>query len=342
MMLSKSATASGIILSMLLCLQQGTTTSAFVAPSSKTHQFSSSSTSTATHLRPDGFMEGDRFSQFNRPGYRDDYNVEDMDMGRRGGGDINPEEGGMLARVGLNSDGAPNGSGRPMIRMDASAPRYQNSPRTTVQGSGSRATWVSPDPYGTDEMNVHLGTAGRPLHANVEHWSGPNNVPSRMQLYSEDGGARPWMTKFRTPTNVHSGVTQVRNTGPMEFPIEASVTASNSMAGEDGGPMLGEQMSKPYTIDGGALKTFGFDHEVQQVYIEISSDGLPVNARVELWQGPSNTKAIANIYTDHGLRRPWSALIPCPGYGASICVLNVGPMTYPITVRLDPPPKTAF
>ena len=163
-----------------------------------------------------------------------------------------------------------------------------------------------------------------------------------MQLYSEDGGARPWMTKFRTPTNVDSGVTQVRNMGPMEFPIEASVTASNSPEAS-GMPMPSSgQMSKPYTIDGGALKTFGFDPNVDYVFLEITSDGLPVNARVELWQGPSNTKAIANIYTDHGLRRPWSAVIPTPGYGASICVLNVGPMTYPIKVRLDPPPQTAF
>ena len=101
-------------------------------------------------------------------------------------------------------------------------------------------------------------------------------------------------------------------------------------------------MTKPKTIDGGALKTFGFDQSVDQVYLEISSDGLPINARVELWQGPSNTKAIGKIYTDHGLKRPWSALIPLPGYGSSICVINEGPMTYPIKVSMDPPPTTVM
>jgi hypothetical protein len=330
-MLGKST--SGSILSVLLCAPG---TLAFVAHKQQ-YQFSASS---SISMRPDGFMEGDRFAQMNPGGYRDQYNVPDMQDMDMDMGDINVEEGGQLARMGgFRGDGEPGG--RPMIRMDASAPRHQNSMRSTVQG-GSRSTWVSPDPYGSDEMNVHLGTAGRPLHANVEHWSGPGNTPSRMQLYSEDGGARPWMTKFRTPTNVHSGVTQVRNTGPMEFPIEASVHASNSMA--NGGPPMpnGEMMSRPVTVDGGALKTFGFDHDVQHVYMEISSEGLPVNAVVELWQGPSNTKAIAKIYTDHGLNRPWSALIPCPGYGASICVRNVGPMTYPIKVSMDPPPKTAF
>lgn len=309
--------------------------SAFVATSSGrtnvVHQFRPSSS--VRRLRPDGFMGGDNLSGYNQ--YSDEYNVEDME--------INEEMGGPLARVGLTPDGHPQG--QPMIRMDASAPRHQTRPRSTVQGSGSRATWVSPDPYGTDEMNVHLGTAGRPLHANVEHWSGPNNSPSRMQLYSEDGGARPWITKFRTPTNVGSGVTQVRNTGPMEFPIEASVSATNSpeRAAEIGAtPRPAGQMTRPTTIHGGALKTFSFDHSAKEVYLEITSDGLPVHARVEIWQGPSNTKAIANIYTDHGLRRPWSALIPLPGYGASICILNVGPMAYPIKVSMDPPPQSAF
>lgn len=323
-MLSKSITTSGI-LSVLLCAQG---TSAFVAPSKATGQ-----TTTFRPLQPDGFMGGDRFSSYNNQGYRD-YNV--------GENNINAEEGGPLARVGLSPDGSPQGN--PMIRMDASAPRMQSSQRSTVQGSGSRATWVSPDPYGFDEMNVHLGTEGRPLFANVEHWSGPNNTPSRMLLMSEDGGARPWMTKFRTPTNVPSGVTQVRNMGPMEFPIEASVTATNSpeRSGVPTEGMIGAQMTKPRTIDGGALRTFGFDQSVDQVYLEISSDGLPVNARIELWQGPSNTKAIGKIYTDHGLRRPWSALIPLPGYGSSICVINEGPMTYPIKVSMDPPPSSVM
>lgn len=277
-----------------------------------------------------------------RPGYQDRYDMSEMNMDN-----INPEEGGPLARIGLSEDRM-GMTGNPMIRMDPSAPRSQRGPRSVVQGSGSRATWVSPRPFDTDEMNVHLGTQGRPLHANVEHWQSPGYSPSRMNLYSEDGGQRPWITKFRTPTNRDSGVTQVRNTGPMEFPIDAGVSATNSdrRRAELGGggysvdPMLGSQMTRPKTIDGGALKTFGFEHGVEYVYLEVSSEGLPVNARVEIWQGPSNTKAIGNIYTDHGMQRPWSALIPLPGYGSSICVKNMGPMAYPIKVSMDPPPKT--
>jgi hypothetical protein len=230
----------------------------------------------SVQLRPDGFLEGDRFDRM-RPGYQEYYNVDEMN--------INPDEGGPLARVGLTEDRM-GMTGNPMVRMDPSAPRMQRGPRSVVQGSGSRATWVSPRPFDTDEMNVHLGTQGRPLHANVEHWQSPGYSPSRMNLYSEDGGQRPWITKFRTPTNRDSGVTQVRNTGPMEFPIDAGISATNSprrraeLEGTGGAdysvdPMLGSNMTPPKTIDGGALKTFGFDHHVQHVYVEVSSDGLP-------------------------------------------------------------------
>jgi len=234
-------------------------------------------TTTVIPLRPDGFMEGDRFDRM-RPGYQDRYDISNMD--------INPEAAGPLARIGLNEDRT-GMTGNPMIRMDPSAPRSQRGPRSVVQGSGSRATWVSPRPFDTDEMNVHLGTEGRPLYANVEHWQSPGYSPSRMDLYSEDGGQRPWITKFRTPTNRDSGVTQVRNIGPMEFPINAGVSATNSprrqaelqggggMGGPQIDPMLGSQMTRPRTIDGGALKTFGFEHGVEYVYLEVSSEGLP-------------------------------------------------------------------
>lgn len=184
-------------------------------------------------------------------------------------------------------------------------------------------------------MNIHLGTAGRPLYAQVEHWVGPNNTPSRMQLYSEDGSNQPWITKFKS-TDVPMGVTEVRNTGPMEFPINARVS------GPGPGSPTSNRMTKPQTIHGGSLKTFSFNPFVKQVYLEISSEGRPVNARVELWQGPSNTKAIAEIYTDNGLNRPWSALIPLSGYGGSICVINEGPMAFPFEVRMDPPPMSGF
>lgn len=211
----------------------------------------------------------------------------------------------------------------------------------TVQGR-SQATFANPMGIGGAETNVELGSDGRPVHATVEHWSGPNNVPARMELYSEDGYAHPWITQFRTaPQDAWGGITQVRNVGPMEFPMSASVTSAPPGQGI-GDMTTSTTMTPAKTVDGGALKTFMFDHSTNSVYIEIFSQGLPINARVELWQGPSATKQLGRIYADNGSMRPWSAVIPLntgySGSGGSICVVNEGPMEYPISVRCDPPP----
>lgn len=188
-------------------------------------------------------------------------------------------------------------------------------------------------------MSVHLGTTGRPLEAVVENWRSPNDSPTKMKLFSEDGGKYPWMTKFKTPQMYESGVTEIRNVGPMEFPMEASVTATQS-DNPTADPSLGNNLSAPKEIHGGDLTTFGFDPEVKHVYVEISSDGMPIYAKVELYQGPMTAKAVADIYTDSGVIRPWSAVIPMPGAGASLCILNEGPVAYPLTVRMDPPPRS--
>lgn len=233
----------------------------------------------------------------------------------------------------------PQGGPVPQVRQDPNT--HPGNP--TVQGH-SQATFVNPiGGMPSSQTNVELGSDGRPVHATVEHWSGPDYSPAGMELYSEDGYAHPWIAQFRTAPHDSAGVTQVRNVGPMEFPLSASVTTAMP------GQAIGDQtttLTPPKTVDGGALQTFMFDHSTNSVYIEIFSQGRPINARVELWQGPSATKQLGRIYADDGNMRPWSAVIPLntgySGGGGSICVFNEGPMEYPITVRCDPPPINAM
>jgi hypothetical protein len=305
------------------------------------------SSSSSLPLNPDGFL-GD-IDQYDP---RNQVNVGNTESNRpseemTGGNLARPDEGGTFSE-----------GGQPMVRIDQNANRAQDpNARSTIQGAGSRAQWAAPDAYGYDEMNVQLGTQGRPLHANVEHWSSPGYSASKMELYSEDGGERPWMAKFRRPEGSPAGVVEVRNSGPMEFPAEASVSGSSSgnlgaaasttnydnmesTGGPPVSPELGNRMTRPLSVEGDALKYFRFDPSVDHVYLEVSSEGKPIYAKVELWQGPGNIKQIGTIYTDNGAGRPWSAVIPLPGHGSTICVANDGPIEYPLLVSMDPPPSS--
>ncbi|CAB9509801.1 expressed unknown protein [Seminavis robusta] len=246
--------------------------------------------------------------------------------------------------------------GQPLFGGPSSANAYY--PRTsqmeepqaeTIQGAGSRKTW---DTSQHDQTNFVLGSVGgRPVYANVQVWEGPNNTPASMSLYSEDGNLRPWSAGFQnTLRSGGSSVLNIRNTGPMEFPVQASVEGSY-----DGtrGQLIGDQiqqaekqqqqatfspsknLAKSKTIQGETLKTFSVGPECQAIRVELYSEGRPMYAKVEMWQGPSNIQQCAEIYSDNGNDRVWSAVIPTPGYACTVAIRNVGPMAYPISASVD-------
>jgi hypothetical protein len=189
-----------------------------------------------------------------------------------------------------------------------------------VQG-GSLQTWSSD----YERMNVQLQSQGRPLYADVELWEGPNNTPQSMRLYSEDGYSRPIQAGFDTRGY---NTMSIRNTGPMEYPMDAGVR---------GGYTQTSRRSSDYrmseSVQGGALRTFLFGHSVNSVQVELHTDGLPLMATVELWQGPSNIKQIAEVYSDDG-RRSFSAVIDTPGYESTIAIRNTGPVEFPLRASL--------
>ena len=78
----------------------------------------------------------------------------------------------------------------------------------------------------------------------------------------------------------------IRNIGQIEFPIAADVIAENvEMPSADA-------HSLSTTVQGGALRTYPFDPTVDSVEVLIRTDGRPLNARIELLQGPNNNKQV--------------------------------------------------
>jgi hypothetical protein len=208
---------------------------------------------------------------------------------------------------------------------------YDEKSEILVQG-GSLRTWSYPNPK-VDRVQVKLSTEGRPLDADVELWQGPDNTPVKMRVYVEDGSIRPFNTVIETPRGPNT--VSIRNIGQLEFPLAAYVSSEPDASAFQ----IAQEPSQ--TIQGGALKTYPFDPQVDSVQVLLKTDGRPLNARIELLQGPNNNKQVIELYTEDGMDRPFFMVLETPGSGNVVRVVNTAPVEFPLTAtveadRIDP------
>lgn len=192
-----------------------------------------------------------------------------------------------------------------------------------VQG-GSLRTWSY---RAAKRVQVVVTTNGRPLDAEIEVWNGPDNTPCKMRVYAEDGDLRPYSAVLQTPRGPNT--IAVRNIGVLEFPIAATVASGNVDGPSD------VCLSSTTTIQGGAVRTYPFPPGIDGVQVFLCTNGRPLNARVELLQGPSNVKQVVELYTEDGCERPFFGLVSTPGAAANVVrVVNTAPIELPLSASV--------
>ena len=202
-----------------------------------------------------------------------------------------------------------------------------------VQGR-SLKTWsfMSPD---IERIQILLKTEGRPCNADVELWQGPDNTPQKMAVYLEDGDMRPFACVIESPRG--SNTVSIRNTAHMEFPLLASVEPD--VAGGQTPPLAAATMElarkRGKVVQGGAIVTYPFDPSVAKVSVIFKTDGRPLNARIELLQGPNNNKQVIEVYTEDGMERPFQMIIDTPGTGNVVRVINTATVEFPLTASVE-------
>lgn len=207
---------------------------------------------------------------------------------------------------------------------------FAKSAPTKVQG-GTLKTFTFNSPS-VDAVHVALKTNGRPLDADIELWQGPDNTPVKMRVYVEDGSKRPFSCMVATPRG--PATISLRNIGHMEFPLDANVVADTpdlaALTDTD------ELRSEPLIIQGGALRTYPFDPMAKSIQILLNTDGRPLNARIELLQGPNNIKQLVELYTEDGMDRPFFMVVESPGSGNVVRIVNTATVEFPLTARVEP------
>merc|ERR1719238_438259 len=184
-----------------------------------------------------------------------------------------------------------------------------------VQGESLR-TWSFEDPR-AEVVQVDLSTIGRPLNATVEVWNGNSNTPIQVRAYSDDGELRPFSAVLaipRAPSTV-----AVRNKGQVEFPITASVDQ--------------------FYVERPSSDHQNFIQNIEGGEVVIETDGRPLNARIELLQGPNTDKQVIELYTDDGMERPFFATPATPWFGGGnsvVKIINTGPVEFPLLASVVP------
>ena len=210
---------------------------------------------------------------------------------------------------------------------------WETSSSVLIQGT-SLETWSFPSPY-VECVQVLMKTDGRPMNANVQVWQGPDNAPQSMSVFVEDG--RPFCAVVGTPRGMNT--IAVRNTASLEFPLSACVVPGDNGPDGFGGAVRNlsyQTSSGARVIQGGAVYTTPFEASVESVQILLKTNGLPLNARIELLQGPNSKKQAMEIYTEDGLDRPFFAVIETPGSGNVVRIVNTGAMEFPLTASVEP------
>jgi len=228
------------------------------------------------------------------------------------------ENSSALARPGGAMDRGPRRGFRDMLATE------------NIQG-GALKTWSFPDPN-VDSVQVFMKTEGTPLTANVELWHGPDSTPHKMAVYLEDGDFRPFSAVIATP-RFNANSVSIRNTQTLEYPIEAAVEPDYESL-EDITRNIGEDI--PKVMQGGAIHTVPFPPSVASVAVLLRTDGRPLNARIELLQGPNNNKQVVEVYTEDGIEHPFFAVIETPGIGNVVRIVNTGTVEFPMTAIVEP------
>lgn len=93
-------------------------------------------------------------------------------------------------------------------------------------------------------------------------------------------------------------------------------------------------------VQGGALQTHT-DFVGESKQIVLGTDGRPIEAELEVWQGPNNTPRRMRVYSEDGYLRPFRSNDVASRGQNTMAVRNTGPLEFPLSANVVYDPRLA-
>lgn len=95
--------------------------------------------------------------------------------------------------------------------------------------------------------------------------------------------------------------------------------------------------SKTIKVHGDTLRTLSLPEPINNIHMMLRSDGRPIIAKFELWQGPDYTPWELEVYSEDGILRPVNALVATPKRENAIAIRNIAGMEFPLEacIKID-------
>ncbi len=84
------------------------------------------------------------------------------------------------------------------------------------------------------------------------------------------------------------------------------------------------------------MESFRFEKHVESVQVLLKTDGRPLHAKIELTQGPNDSKQTIDVFSENGMTQPFFAVIDTQG-ASTIRVINTAPsLVFPLEAVVEP------